>query len=154
MLEFLVERLGFRLEMIVPADAPTTAVVSGFGVVLRLETAVVQNPVTLRLEGQVPNLENLSVPKGLKVIFAESSNEPNIPESTNEFIITKPDDQASWHEGRAGMLYRDLIPGRLGGRFIASHIRIPVGGPVPDYVHYHKIRFQMIYCLSGWSRLV
>ena len=27
---------------------------------------------------------------------------------------------------------RDLIPGRLGGRFIASHIVIPDGGPVPD----------------------
>jgi hypothetical protein len=41
---------------------------------------------------------------------------------------------------RAGMQYRDLIPGRLGGRFIASHIRIPDGGDVPDYVHYHRIR--------------
>jgi mannose-6-phosphate isomerase-like protein (cupin superfamily) len=52
------------------------------------------------------------------------------------------------------MQYRDLIPSRLGGRFIASHIRIPVGGPVPDYVHFHRIRFQMIYCKAGWARLV
>ena len=34
--------------------------------------------------------------------------------------------------GRAGMVYRDLIPDRLGGAFIASHITIPEGGPVPD----------------------
>jgi quercetin dioxygenase-like cupin family protein len=52
------------------------------------------------------------------------------------------------------MLYRDLIPDRQGGRFIASHIRITEGGPVPDYVHFHRVRFQMIYCHRGWARLV
>jgi mannose-6-phosphate isomerase-like protein (cupin superfamily) len=52
------------------------------------------------------------------------------------------------------MRYRDLIPSRLGGAFIASHIHIPNGGPVPDYVHYHRIKFQMIYCKSGWVRVV
>src|SRR5678816_2907520 len=50
-----------------------------------------------------------------------------------------------WHVGRAGMEYRDLLPDRLGGRLIASHIRIRDGGPVPDYVHYHAIDFQLIY---------
>ncbi|HEY3822345.1 MAG TPA: hypothetical protein VGL81_34505 [Polyangiaceae bacterium] len=60
----------------------------------------------------------------------------------------------AWVQGRAGMQYRDLIPDRLGGRFIASHIRIPEGGPVPDYVHFHEIRFQMIYCHRGWVRVV
>jgi quercetin dioxygenase-like cupin family protein len=52
------------------------------------------------------------------------------------------------------MLYRDLIPGRLGGRFIASHIAIPAGGAVPDYVHYHHVRFQLIFCRAGWVRVV
>src|SRR3546814_7577110 len=52
------------------------------------------------------------------------------------------------------MHYRDLIPGRLGGRFIASHIRIPDGGEVADYVHYHRVRFQMIFCKTGWVRVV
>ena len=52
------------------------------------------------------------------------------------------------------MQYRDLIPGRLGGRYIASHIRIPDGGPVADYVHFHQVRFQMIYCKKGWVRVV
>jgi quercetin dioxygenase-like cupin family protein len=28
------------------------------------------------------------------------------------------------------------------------------GGPVPDYVHFHRVRFQMIYCASGWVRVV
>lgn len=52
------------------------------------------------------------------------------------------------------MHYRDLIPGRLGGAIIASHIRIPDAGPVPDKVHYHDIGFQLIYCCRGWVRLV
>ncbi len=52
------------------------------------------------------------------------------------------------------MGYRDLIPNRQGGRFIASHISIPEGGPVPDYVHHHHIRFQMIFCHAGWADLV
>jgi quercetin dioxygenase-like cupin family protein len=56
--------------------------------------------------------------------------------------------------GRAGMEYRDLIPDRQGGRFIASHIRIPDGGPVPDDVHFHDVRFQVIVCRAGWVRVV
>ena len=52
------------------------------------------------------------------------------------------------------MLYRDLLPDRLGGRFTASHIRIPEGGPVLDDIHFHRVRFQMIYCYRGWARLV
>jgi quercetin dioxygenase-like cupin family protein len=57
-------------------------------------------------------------------------------------------------EGRAGMLYRDLIPGRLGGRYIASHIRIDEGGPVSDWVHFHLIALQLIYVRTGWVRVV
>jgi mannose-6-phosphate isomerase-like protein (cupin superfamily) len=62
---------------------------------------------------------------------------------------------SNWHEGRVkGMFYRDLIPGRQGGRFIASHIRILNEGRVDDDVHFHLIRFQMIYCYKGRVRLV
>jgi len=60
----------------------------------------------------------------------------------------------NWGRGRAGMQYRDLIPGRLGGRYIASNIRIQEGGPVPDYVHHHHVEFQMIYCYKGWVKVV
>jgi len=52
------------------------------------------------------------------------------------------------------MRYRDLIPDRQGGRYIASHIAIPEGGAVADYVHFHAIRFQMIFCYRGWVRVV
>jgi quercetin dioxygenase-like cupin family protein len=63
-------------------------------------------------------------------------------------------DSLTWHTGRAGMEYRDLIPGRMGGRVIASHIRLTTGGDVPDYVHYHTVDFQLIYCLKGRIKVV
>lgn len=68
-----------------------------------------------------------------------------------EFVLTRAG--ASPGQGRAGMLYRDLIPSRFGGRYIASHISIPEGGPVADWVHYHRIAFQMIYVRKGWVRV-
>jgi quercetin dioxygenase-like cupin family protein len=61
---------------------------------------------------------------------------------------------ASPADGRAGMLYRDLIPSRLGGRYVASRISIPRGGPVADWVHFHRISLQMLYVRRGWVRVV
>jgi len=72
-----------------------------------------------------------------------------------EFVISRQNStNDAWYVGRAGMQYRDLIPGRLDGRFIASHIRILDGGETQDYVHYHEALFQMIYCKAGWARVV
>jgi quercetin dioxygenase-like cupin family protein len=75
-----------------------------------------------------------------------------LPPFQPEFVLTPASDGA--RAGRAGMLYRDLIPGRLGGRYIASHITTPDGGPVADWVHYHRIAFQLIYVRAGWVRVV
>ena len=52
------------------------------------------------------------------------------------------------------MHYRDLLPDRLGGAIIASHIRIAEAGPVADMVHFHTVGFQLIFCHRGWVRLV
>ena len=41
------------------------------------------------------------------------------------------EDENAWSEGRAGMLYRDLIPVSFGGSFVASHISIPEGVKFP-----------------------
>jgi quercetin dioxygenase-like cupin family protein len=77
-----------------------------------------------------------------------------MPETVHSFVVRRLKDQAPWVIGRAGMHYRDLIPDRLGGSIIASHIRIPDGGPVPDMVHYHTVGFQLIFCYRGWVDLV
>jgi mannose-6-phosphate isomerase-like protein (cupin superfamily) len=75
-----------------------------------------------------------------------------LPPFRPEFVLTRADNSAG--VGRAGMLYRDLIPNRLGGRYIASHITIPEGGPVADWVHFHRIAFQFIYVRRGSVRVV
>ena len=76
----------------------------------------------------------------------------DLPPFQSGYVLTRAG--ASSAKGRAGMLYRDLIPGRLGGRYIASHIAIPEGGPVADWVHYHRIALQLIYVRRGWVRVV
>jgi mannose-6-phosphate isomerase-like protein (cupin superfamily) len=96
-------KLGMRLDVIMPADAPAVAELSGDDLAVRLRRRAEAPPIAV---------------------------------------------------GRAGMAYRDLLPDRLGGHFIASHITIADGGPVPDYVHHHDIRFQVIHCVRGWVRLV
>ncbi|MBK7393347.1 MAG: cupin domain-containing protein [Chloracidobacterium sp.] len=110
--------LGYRLDMIFPADNPRDAVMSRGDDCLRL----VRSPAFSR-----PVAEEMP-PKG---------------GTPSEWIV-----------GRAGMEYRDLIPDRMGGKVIASHIRLTKGGEVPDYVHYHKIDLQMIYCLKGRIKVV
>jgi quercetin dioxygenase-like cupin family protein len=75
-----------------------------------------------------------------------------LPQFAPEFVLTRAG--ASSGEGRAGMLYRDLVPSRLGGRYIASHIAIPEGGPVADWVHFHRIALQTIFVRRGWVRVV
>lgn len=74
-----------------------------------------------------------------------------VPALVPAFSLVRAD--SPWTVGRAGMLYRDLIADRQGGRFIGSHIRIPHAGDVGDWVHHHAIRFQLIYCDRGWVRV-
>ena len=149
-LAFFVGELGFRIETIFPADAPQVASLSGHGLRLRLAPGT-GDPGTIRLAGE-PRV--LTAPNGTRVEFVDPDPPIAVPPLEPEFLITRRSDGPQAGEGRAGMLYRDLIPSRLGGRFIASHIAIPEGGPVADWVHFHKIRFQMIFCRRGWVRVV
>ena len=96
-----------------------------------------------------PRVVNLSGPG----IHLRLTGGQAVPTSAPELTVTRLSDEG-FGAGRAGMEYRDLIPGRFGGRFIASHIRILKGGPVPDYVHHHDIEFQVIFCVNGWVKVV
>jgi mannose-6-phosphate isomerase-like protein (cupin superfamily) len=156
-LAFFTEHLGFRVDLIFPADSPTTAVISAFGVRLRLEQSATALPFHLRLCADLSRLDiprNLIGPDGVVVTFVDAEPQMLVPPGTQEWIVSRNNDAHAWTVGRAGMHYRDLIPGRMGGRFVASHIRIPAGGAVADYVHFHRVRFQMIYCKAGWVRVV
>src|SRR5215475_9118584 len=123
----LFARLGLRLDAIFPADDPSVATLSGPGTRVRL------------------------VRRGAGL--ADIADPGDTPALQPAFGVVRADATA-WRTGRAGMRYRDLLPDRQGGRYIASHIAIPDGGPVPDYVHFHAIQFQIIYCYRGWVRVV
>ena len=153
---FFTERLGFRIETVFPADDPTVTVVSGHGLHLRLVRGDDGRGTTLRLPStaSIDGADLGIAPNGTRVEFAPEETDVELPPVQPTLVVSRATDDAAWITGRAGMLYRDLIPGRLGGGFIASHIRIPTGGPVPDYVHFHRVLFQMIYCVRGWVRVV
>ncbi len=147
------EGLGFRLDQIWPADDPAVAIISGHGLRIRLERGAVEAPGTIRLLGDEAR-EPLTAPSGVRVEFAPLVEMMEQPATQHAFMTRRLTDQAPWVIGRAGMNYRDLIPDRLGGAIIASHIRILDEGPVPDTVHYHTVGFQLIFCHAGWVDLV
>ncbi len=156
-LPFFGKVLGMRLDMIYPADNPAVAVYSGHGLRVRLEEGT-GSPGHLRLLTDDPDFAEgrklLTAPGGTTVEI-DALNPPLIlPPTDHAFVVRRLADQAPWVIGRAGMHYRDLVPSRLGGAIIASHIRIPDGGPVPDMVHFHKVGFQLIFCIKGWVDVV
>jgi quercetin dioxygenase-like cupin family protein len=118
-------KAGFAVRMVMPADDPAIALVEGSEMTVRLVSGDAEWP----------------------------GSDVAMPPLMPAFELSRLAD-TGWGTGRAGMLYRDLLPSRQGGRFSASHIRIPDAGPVPDEVHFHKVRFQLIFCVAGWVRLV
>lgn len=150
-LPFFTKVLGMRMDMIYPADNPAVAVVSGHGLRLRLDAGHQAAPGHLRIltDADVP-ARGVQVAPGGTVVKVDALNPPLVlPRTEHAFVVRRLADQAPWVIGRAGMEYRDLIPTRLGGAMIASHIRVP-DGPVPDMVHFHKVGFQLIFCVAGW----
>ncbi len=155
-LAFFVDKLNFRVEMIYPADAPRIAVIAGFGVRLRLDSTTKGEPGSIRFltDEHLSDSQTLTAPNGTKIEFVVDDPVVSLPTLVPALVVQSGSERKGFGKGRAGMQYRDLIPGRYGGRFIASHIQIPVGGPVPDYVHHHHVQFQLIFCVHGWVRVV
>ena len=156
-LAFFSDTLGMRLDLIFPADDPSVAVFSGHGLRLRLERKTGHaNSLRILTDDRsfADGATSLTSPGGIPVEIHPLNPPLEIPDTQHQFVVRRLADQAPWIIGRAGMHYRDLIPDRLGGSIIASHIRIPDGGPVPDMVHFHKVGFQLIFCLRGWVDVV
>ncbi|MBL4773699.1 MAG: cupin domain-containing protein [Alcanivoracaceae bacterium] len=153
-MEFFV-KLGFKMGQIFPADNPQVLVLSGFGLLLRLVKGDQSANIAIQLpKRDVSDQSDLISPNGVKIQFSQALKVAVDRPKNIEFSLNKFNANKSWITGRAGMLYRDLIPDRLGGAIIASNIMIPEGGPVPDHVHYHSIQFQMIFCVKGWVKVV
>lgn len=158
-LAFFMKTLGFRMDKIYPADYPTVSVLSGHGLTIRLEQGASEPPGTLRILCRDPadlarGETELTAPNGTRVEIVQAEPPLEIPPTEHAFLVRRLKDNTPWVIGRAGMHYRDLVPGRLGGSIIASHIRIPDAGPVPDVVHYHTVGFQLIFAYRGEVKLV
>jgi len=152
-LSFFTDQLGFQLDRITPADDPAKALVSGYGLTVLIDKTVEPSPLTLQIDtGQAPTQ---TAPNRVAIEFVDPPTDDfAMPELVPELVVSTAGIDENWVIGRAGMRYRDLIPSRLGGRYIASHIEVCDGGPVPDLVHHHGIRFQMIFCHKGWVDVV
>ena len=158
-IDFFTKTIGMQLNEIFPADDPSVAVISGYGLRVRLDKDSNAPASSIKIHVETTNKlngckSNLIAPNGCRIELVEINPSLVMPETNHEFVVRRLADQAPWVIGRAGMHYRDLIPSRLGGSIIASHIRIPDGGPVPDMVHYHTVGFQLIFCYKGWVDLV
>jgi len=156
---FYTKVLGMKMDSIYPADDPRIAVFSGHGLRLRVEKGAEESPGTIRIltedpDGFAEGQRRLTAPNGTRIEIEERHPPMVMPETVHSFVVRRLKDQAPWIIGRAGMHYRDLVPDRLGGSIIASHIRIPDGGPVPDMVHFHRVGFQLIFCIHGWVDVV
>lgn len=127
----LVDEHGWRLDTIFPADDPAQVVLT-------------QGSQRLRLI------------RGNDLLDPEKPASPrDVPTARlTEAVVSRLVDNIEFGSGRAGMTYRDLMPDRLGGALIASHIRIDDEGPVSDYVHFHDVGFQLIFCRKGWVEVV
>jgi len=157
-IDFLIN-IGFKLINIFPDDNPEVAVMKGHGFQLRLDKNATCPPSTIHILTDNPSQfgdgqTEFTAPNGTLFKVLPKSYQVVYPKTQHKFEVRQLQDKEPWIIGRAGMLYRDLIPDRLGGSIMASHIRIPEGGPVPDMVHYHTIGFQLIFCYSGWVKLV
>jgi quercetin dioxygenase-like cupin family protein len=153
MVAFFIEHCGARVESITPADAPHDVTVRIGDASICLRRAQLDQPVSLIVrDDSVEHVHVVTAPNGLTVEFRPETTTTEIPPSVPSLSVVRAGDE--FGIGRAGMGYRDLLPDRWGGRFIASHILIRDGGPVPDYVHFHRIRFQLIFCARGWVDVV
>ncbi|CAF4642608.1 unnamed protein product [Rotaria sp. Silwood2] len=162
-LAFFKDKLGFQVENFFPADDPAVAIISGYGLHIRLErdtnasnlsVATIRLPVSKESQFFVEGITELIAPNGTKIKFVEVASKLEIPLINQSLIINRLNIDSQWVIGRGGIKTRDVIPGRQGGRFIVSHIQIPNGGPVKDFVHSHDVRFQMVYAYKGSMSLV
>jgi mannose-6-phosphate isomerase-like protein (cupin superfamily) len=153
MVAWFTTEVGLRIETISPADDPATYVLTGHGITVRVVRSDQDIPISLvaRVASERAGA-TLTAPNGTTIALVADGLTIEVPANDPTFSLVRSGD--GFGIGRAGMEYRDLLPGRAGGRFIASHIRILGGGDVADSVHFHRIRFQMIFCARGWVDLV
>lgn len=152
---FFTRDVGFQLTSLYPASNPVQAELTGFGLTIRLDSNRKSTDAgCIIIKTQDENCgDRLQSPSGTLIIreLERKPSQQSIEQHSAEICTLRT---SPWIAGKAGTQKRELIPSRLGGGIIATHIRIPNGGPVADHVHYHTANFQLIFCVRGWIKLV
>ena len=107
------------------------AVLSGYGVRLRLQRGGDGSPRPLRLLCRDPlsvagGATELTAPNGTRIELVAADPPLLVPPIRPSFVLSLGA-EAAWAIGRVGMLYRDLVPDHQGGSVVASQIRIEAG---------------------------
>jgi mannose-6-phosphate isomerase-like protein (cupin superfamily) len=151
---FYTRELHMQLHRVYPSEKPHSAELSGQGLSLLLDTRYDGSPGLLVMQTENPPRKSMHSPSGTELRWQSREEEAHVQSFVNHRAEICTLRGTPWVTGRAGTHSRDLIPSRLGGGIIASHIRIPNGGPVRDRVHYHTAGFQLLFCVQGWIELV
>ena len=154
-LSFFVDELGFEVEMIAPAEDPNIAILALGDFTVSLDKHSKCSPVTLEVFAEETELEGTCIqgPNGTKINYVTRTKKIISEPRPDPIFTTAKQVNSQWVTGRADMAYRSLIEVPNSG-VTASHIRIEGSGEVPDWVHYHDVGFQIIYCLQGSAKLV
>ena len=105
-LQFFTDKLGFKMETIAPAEEPSLAVISGYGIRLRLEPGNNQDPGSINLLCSEPasvadGKLQLTAPNGTIVNLIEANPSLNIQKVKQTFLLTKMKTSDQWSEGQA-----------------------------------------------------
>ena len=110
-LSFFIEKIGFRLESIFPADEPREAVITGFGLRLRLNKNGTGVPGVIHLYPEysetIPEDETVLVaPNGTKIKMIKSDSFLTIPKGNQSLVVNRLNEGSVWKPRKS----RDGIP--------------------------------------------
>ncbi|MBJ7271881.1 MAG: hypothetical protein JHD11_05545, partial [Ilumatobacteraceae bacterium] len=88
-LAFFTSELGFRIEMITPADNPNTAIISGYGLRLCLRVGGSGKDVSLRLRSATRSPQLLQAPNGTQIEIISATSQVVLPPLQEALVISE-----------------------------------------------------------------
>jgi len=154
-LDFFVNKLEFKIVMISPADNPNYAILNRDQFTVALDKNAQAQPLFIEIPVEDQSLigTDLTGPNGTKVQYVPIVKSQNQVKDLKPIVHLSHVNDTQWVQGRAGMSYRSLT-GNHNEISVASQIRIEGSGKVADWVHYHDVSFQTLFCIKGSAKLV
>ena len=154
-LDFFVNKLEFKIVMISPADNPNYAILSRDHFTVALDKNAQALPLFIEIPVEDQSLigTGLTGPNGTQVHYVPVVKRQNQAKDLQPIVYLSHASDTQWVQGRAGMSYRSLT-GNHNEISVASQIRIEGSGKVADWVHYHDVSFQTLFCIKGSAKLV